>query len=206
MPRRKELAEALEIIEDPVETETRCSKCRFRNNTTLWSCAYIDIVGVSKRLAFPHALPQELCETEGHPCIAFQEGERQDSPFRSISRLSKEQGRRSRQAQEKEFLRLYEGGIADRSPRSPGSNIRRSSAGAGKKACREIPSMAAPRNDNLTETAEEYTSAVPPAAFCVSETVGGAGCFAHARLPRCFSPVEAEPVRTGSAYLVCGSS
>nr|DAI84571.1 MAG TPA: hypothetical protein [Caudoviricetes sp.] len=66
--------------------------------------------------------------------------------------------------------------------------------------------MAAPRNDNLTETAEEYTSAVPPAAFCVSETVGGAGCFAHARLPRCFSPVEAEPVRTGSAYLVCGSS
>lgn len=114
MPRCKELAEALEIIETPVETETRCSKCRFRNNTTLWSCAYIDIVGVSKRLAFPHALPQELCETEGYPCIAFQEGERQDSPFRSISRLSKGQGRRSRQAQEKEFLRLYEGGIADR--------------------------------------------------------------------------------------------
>lgn len=101
MPRRKELAEALEIIEAPVETETRCSKCRFRNNTTLWSCAYMDIVGVSKRLAFPHAMPQELCETEGYPCIAFQEGERQDSPFRSISRLSKEQGRRSRQAQEK---------------------------------------------------------------------------------------------------------
>ena len=114
MPRCKELAEALKIIEAPVETETRCSKCRFRNNTTLWSCAYIDIVGVSKRLAFPHALLQELCETEGYPCIAFQEGERQDSPFRSISRLSKEQGRRSRQAQEKEFLRLYEGGIADR--------------------------------------------------------------------------------------------
>lgn len=114
MPRSKELAEALEIIEAPVEAETRCGRCRFRNNSTLWSCAYIDIVGVSKRLAFPHALPQELCETEGYPCIAFQEGERQDSPFRSISRLSKEQGRRSRQAQEKEFLRLYGGGIADR--------------------------------------------------------------------------------------------
>ena len=74
MPRSKELAEALEIIEAPVEAETRCGRCRFRNNSTLWSCAYIDIVGVSKRLAFPHALPQELCETEGYPCIAFQEG------------------------------------------------------------------------------------------------------------------------------------
>ncbi len=114
MPRREELAEALEIIEAPVEMETRCSKCRFRNNSTLWSCAYIDIVGVSKRLAFPHALPQELCETEGYPCIAFREGKRQESPLRRISRLSKDQGRRSRQAQEKEFLRLYEGGIADR--------------------------------------------------------------------------------------------
>lgn len=114
MPRRKELAEALEIIEAPVETETRCDRCRFRNNTTLWSCAYIDIVGVSKRLAFPHALPQELCELEGYPCIAFREGKRQESPLRRISRLSKDQGRRSRQAQEKEFLRLYEGGIADR--------------------------------------------------------------------------------------------
>lgn len=28
MPRCKELAEALEIIETPAETETRCSKCR----------------------------------------------------------------------------------------------------------------------------------------------------------------------------------
>lgn len=114
MPRREELAEALEIIEAPVEMETRCDRCRFRNNSTLWSCAYIDIVGVSKRLAFPHALPQELCELEGYPCIAFREGDRQDSPFRRISRLSKDQGRRSRQAQNKEFLRLYEGGIADR--------------------------------------------------------------------------------------------
>lgn len=116
MPRHKELAEALEIIEAPVEIETRCGRCRFRNKSAVWgwSCAYIDIVGVSKRLAFPHALPQELCELEGYPCIAFREGDRQESPLRRISRLSKEQGHRSRQAQNKEFLRLYEGGIADR--------------------------------------------------------------------------------------------
>lgn len=65
MPRCKELAEALEIIETPAETETRCSKCRFRNNTTLWSCAYIDIVGVSKRLAFPHAMPPRAVRNGG---------------------------------------------------------------------------------------------------------------------------------------------
>lgn len=54
MPRRKELAEALEIIEAPVEAETRCGRCRFRNNSTLWSYRYRgsqQAAGVSPRPA-----------------------------------------------------------------------------------------------------------------------------------------------------------
>ena len=62
-------------------------------------------------------------------------------------------------------------------------------------------------------TYSEESCDYPVYGEAVARAVAGGECGEAARAgsfscssTRCFSPVEAEPVRTGSAYLVCGSS
>lgn len=113
MENKETIEAALEDLE-PSEEPTLCADCRYRSGNSYWSCAYIDIVGVSKRRAFPNARPGELSGLNGNPCVAYRSGEKRENPAKKISRLGKKQGKRSPEAQEKEYLRLYEGGISDR--------------------------------------------------------------------------------------------